>query len=89
MKEHWTCQCHASLFPIYQVDDVAVWIIRAQVHQDEHDLVADDVRPHIEEVDRQSRVELEVRFPRQRVCPARLEAHEPKDRLRRRIIEPR
>jgi len=45
----------------------------AQVHQDEHDMVVDHVRPHIEKVDRQGRVELEVRFPRQR-CPARLEA---------------
>ena len=34
-------------FQIYQIDDVAVWVIRAQVHQDEHDLVADHVHPHI------------------------------------------
>ena len=79
-----TYQRHAPLLPIYEIDDVAFWVLGAQVDKDEHDLVADNVRPHVEEVDRQRRVELKVGFPRQRVRAARLETHEPKDRLGRR-----
>ena len=37
-------------------------------------LSADHVHPHIEKVDRQGHVELEVCFPHQRACPALLEA---------------
>ena len=63
-----------SLLSIYQIDEVAVWVISAQVHQDKHNLVADHIYLHIEKVDRQGCVKLEVRFPYQQACPARLKA---------------
>jgi hypothetical protein len=50
-----------------------------EVNEHEHDLLLDDVHPHVEEVDGQVRVELEVSLPREWVRAAHLEAHELED----------
>ena len=62
--KHVTYQRHTPQFPIHEIDDVALWVLDAKVDQDEHDLVTDDVRPHVEEIYGQCRVELEVGFSR-------------------------
>jgi hypothetical protein len=59
-----TYQRHLPLLPIDEIDGVAFRVLGAQVDQDEHDLLPDDVRSHVEEVYGQFRVELEVRFSR-------------------------
>ncbi len=85
---HVTHQRHAALLPIDEIDNVALWVLGAEVDEHEHDLLPDDVRPHVEEVDGQVRVELEVDLPGERVRAARLEAHEPEDRPGGRVVEP-
>jgi hypothetical protein len=52
------------LLPIDEIDGVAFRVLGAEVDQDEHDLVPDDVCSHVELVYGQFRVELEVRFSR-------------------------
>ncbi len=84
-----TNQRHFPPLPIDEIDGVIFWVLNAQVDQDEHDLVADDVRSHVEKIYRQFRIELEVRFPRQRVRTACLEAHKPKNGFRRCTVVPR
>jgi hypothetical protein len=81
-----TYQRHTSLLPIYEIDNVAFCVLDAQIDQYEHYLIADDVRTYIKELDGESRIELEVRFPRQGVRASRLEAQKPKHRLGRSII---
>jgi hypothetical protein len=83
-----TRQRHAALLPIDEIDNVALWVLGAEVNEHEHDLLPDDVRPHVEEVDGQVRVELEVGLHGERVRAARLEAHEPEDRPGGRVVEP-
>jgi hypothetical protein len=59
-----TYQGHLPLLPINEIDGVIFRVLDAQVNQDEHDLVPDHVRSHVEEVYGQFSVELEVRLSR-------------------------
>jgi hypothetical protein len=82
-----THQRHPRPLPIHKINGVAFRVVNAQVNQDDHDMVSDDIGSYVEEVHRQLCIELDVRFRGQRVRPARLEAHKPKDRFRRHAID--
>jgi hypothetical protein len=58
-----TNQRHFSLLPIDEIDDVVFWVLDAQVDQDKHDLIANDICSHVKKVYRQFRIELEVPSP--------------------------
>jgi hypothetical protein len=85
---HVTHQIYAALLPIDKMDNIALWVLSAEVNEHEHNLLPNDVRPHIEEVDRQVHVELEVGLPHKRVRAAHLGAHELEDRPDGCVIKP-
>lgn len=45
-----THQCHPPPLPIHEIDGVAFGVVDAQVDQDEHDLVPDDICSYVEEI---------------------------------------
>jgi hypothetical protein len=45
-----THQRHPTPIPIHEINGVALRDVDAQVDQDEHDLVPDDIRSYVEEV---------------------------------------
>jgi hypothetical protein len=88
MNVHVTHQIHAALLPINEMDNIALWVLGAEVNEHEHNLLPNDICPHVKEVDRQVHVELEVGVPHKQVRTTHLGAHELEDCLGGRIIKP-
>jgi hypothetical protein len=84
---HVTHQIHAALLPINEMDNIALWVLGAEVNEHEHDLLPNNVHPHIEEVDRQVHVELKVGVPHEWVRATHLGAHELEDCPGGRVIK--
>jgi hypothetical protein len=45
-----THQRHPPPLPIHEINDIAFRVVDAQVDQDDHDMVPDDIRSYVEEV---------------------------------------